>query len=160
MIDPVSAIGLATAAYKGIKSAVATGRELHDMAGTLSQWAGAMSDLDFAHKQAQNPPMFKKMFAASKIEQNALEVWGHTQKAKEMREEMKTHISFYYGPSAWDEIIKIEGNMRKERAAAVYAAEERKQKIIEIIFGGVLILCGALVLGFVVWIIGLSNGSW
>ena len=43
MIDPVSAIGLATAAYKGIKSAVATGRELHDMAGTLSQWAGAMS---------------------------------------------------------------------------------------------------------------------
>ena len=130
------------------------------MAGTLSQWAGAMSDLDFAHKQAQNPPMFKKMFGASKIEQNALEVCGHKQKAKEMREEMKTHISFYYGHSAWDEIIKIEGYMRKERAAAVYAAEERKQKIIEIIFGGVLILCGALVLGFVVWIIGLSNGSW
>jgi hypothetical protein len=50
--------------------------------------------------------------------------------------------------------------MRKERAAVVYAAEERKQKIMEIVFGGAFVLCGALVLGFVVWIIGLSNGSW
>ena len=85
MIDPVSAIGLASAAYRGIKAAVSTGKELHDMAGTLSQWAGAMSDLDFSHKQAENPPMFKKMFGASKIEANALEIWGHKEKAKELR---------------------------------------------------------------------------
>ena len=160
MIDPVSAIGIATAAYKGIKSAVSTGKELHDMAGTLASWAGAMSDLDFAHKQAQNPPMFKKLFGSSQIEQNALEVWGHKQKAKEMREEMKTHISFYYGPSAWDEIVKIEGDMRKKRKEAVYAAEERRQKIMEIIFAGVTVVVGAFVLGLIVYIIGLSNGSW
>lgn len=160
MIDPVSAIGIATAAYKGIKSAVSTGKELHDMAGTLANWAGAMSDLDFAHKQAQNPPMFKKLFGSSQIEQNALEVWGHKQKAKEMREEMKTHISFYYGPSAWDEIVKIEGDMRKKRKEVVYAAEERRQKIMEIIFAGVTVVVGSLVLGLIVYIIGLSNGSW
>ena len=74
MIDPVSAIGMAAAAYRGIKSAIDTGKELHDMAGTLSQWSTAMSDLDFSHKQAQNPPMFKKLFGASQIEQNALEI--------------------------------------------------------------------------------------
>ena len=60
MVDPVSAIGLATAAYKGIKSAISTGKDLHDMASTLNQWATSMSDLDFAHRQAENPPMFKK----------------------------------------------------------------------------------------------------
>ena len=160
MIDPISAIGMATAAYNGIKKAVATGRELHDMAGTLQKWATSMSDLDFAHKQAQNPPLFKKMFGASQIEQNALEVWGHKQKAKEMREEMKTHISFYYGPSAWDEIVKIEGDMRKKRKEAVYAAEERKQLILEWIVG---ITVGVAVLGvmvFIVWIIGSTQGKW
>ena len=160
MIDPVTAIGLATTAYNGIKKAVSTGKELHDMAGTLQQWAGAMSDLDFAHKQAQNPPMFKKLFGASQIEQNALEVWGHKNKAKEMREEMRKHISFYYGPSAWDEIVAIEAKMRKERKEAVYAAEERKQQIIEILIGVGLavVVTGVIVLG--IYIIGLNQGKW
>lgn len=160
MIDPVTAIGLATTAYNGIKKAVSTGKELHDMAGTLQQWAGAMSDLDFAHKQAQNPPMFKKLFGASQIEQNALEVWGHKNKAKEMREEMRKHISFYYGPSAWDEIVAIEAKMRKERKEAVYAAEERKQQIMEILMGVGLavVVTGVIVLG--VYIIGLGQGKW
>jgi hypothetical protein len=160
MIDPVSAIGMAAAAYRGIKSAIDTGKELHDMAGTLSQWSTAMSDLDFSHKQAQNPPMFKKLFGASQIEQNALEIWGHKQKAKEMREEMKTHISFYYGPSAWDEIVRMEGQMRKKRAADVYAAEERKQMIIEWIVGLALAAGLSSVLGGIVYIIGAGTGKW
>ena len=160
MIDPVSAIGMAAAAYRGIKSAIDTGKELHDMAGTLSQWSTAMSDLDFSHKQAQNPPMFKKLFGASQIEQNALEIWGHKQKAKEMREEMKTHISFYYGPSAWDEIVRIEGQMRKERAREVYAAEERKQLIIEWIVGLTAAGIGGGILFGIIWVIGRANGAW
>ncbi len=151
---------MATAAYNGIKKAVATGRELHDMAGTLQKWATSMSDLDFAHKQAQNPPMFKKMFGASQIEQNALEVWGHKQKAKEMREEMKTHISFYYGPSAWDEIVRIEGDMRKKRKEAVYAAEERKQLILEWIVGITIGAAAIGVLATIFWLIGSAQGKW
>ena len=151
---------MAAAAYRGIKSAIDTGKELHDMAGTLSQWSTAMSDLDFSHKQAQNPPMFKKLFGASQIEQNALEIWGHKQKAKEMREEMKTHISFYYGPSAWDEIVRMEGQMRKKRAAEVYAAEERKQMILEWIVGVSIAAVGGGILAVVFWLIGMGTGKW
>jgi len=44
MIDPVSAIGMATAAYNGIKQAINTGKEISDMAGTLNQWATSISD--------------------------------------------------------------------------------------------------------------------
>ena len=160
MIDPVTAIGLATAAYKGLKSAISTGKDLHDMAGTLQQWATSMSDLDFAHRQAENPPMFKKMFGASKVEQNALEVWGHKQKAKEMREELRSHISLYYGPSAWKEIVAIESQMRVERKAAVYAAEEKKQMIIEWTVGILIMGVGVGVLGFVGYLFGKANGNW
>ena len=160
MIDPVSAIGLASAAYRGIKAAVSTGKELHDMAGTLSQWAGAMSDLDFSHKQAENPPMFKKMFGASKIEANALEIWGHKEKAKELREDLRSHISLYYGPSAWEEIVRIEGQMRKKRAAEVYAIEERKQMIIEWGVGIVMAVALASVLGGILYITGAGTGKW
>ena len=160
MIDPVSAIGMATAAYRGIKSAIDTGKELSDMAGTLNQWATSMSDLDFAHRQAENPPMFKKIFGSSQIEQNALEVWGHKQKAKEMREELKGYISFFYGPSAWDEIVAIEAKMRKERKEAVYAAEERKQMILEFVVGTLAAVIGAVLMGGIVYVIGVYNGTW
>ena len=130
------------------------------MAGSLSQWAGAMSDLDFSHKQAENPPMFKKMFGASKIEANALEVWGHKQKAKELREDLRSHISLYYGPSAWEEIVRIEGQMRKKRAAEVYAIEERNQLIIEWVVGIVMAVALASLLGGIMYIIGAGTGKW
>ena len=152
MIDPVSAIGMATAAYQGLRKAINTGKELSDMAGTLNQWATAMSDVDFAHKQAENPPLFKRMFGASKIEQNALEVWGHKQKAKEMREELRSHINFVYGPSAWKEIVAIEAKMRKERKDAIYAAEERKQAILEWTVGLLFAVAAVGVLVFFIWI--------
>ena len=160
MIDPVSALGMATAAYRGIKSAIDTGKELSDMAGTLNQWATSISDLDFAHRQAENPPMFKKLFGSSQIEQNALEVWGHKQKAKEMRDELKGYISFFYGPSAWDEIVSIEAKMRKQRKEAIYAAEERKQAILEWIVGLLLAGFSIGIIVFAIWLIGMSQGRW
>ena len=65
MIDPISAIGLATAAFNTVKQAINAGKEVADMGKSLGQFASAMSDLDFAHAKAENPPMFKKIFGAS-----------------------------------------------------------------------------------------------
>ena len=143
-----------------LKKMIAVGKDIHDMGSTLSQWAGAMSDLDFAHGKAENPPMFKRIFGASAVEQTALETWGHKQKAKEMREELRSHISLFYGPSAWDEIVRIEAQMRKERREAVYKAEERKQLIIEWVAGiGLGILCLG-VMGGIFYLIGLGQKWW
>ena len=160
MIDPVSAIGMATAAYNGIKQAISVGREIQDMGTQLGQWSKAISDLDFAHKQAENPPLFKKIFGSSQIEQNALEVWGHKQKAKEMRNELKSYISLYYGPSAWEEIVRIEGQMRKQQKEAVYAAEERKQRLLEWIVGIAATIVSGIILTIIFYFIGKSQGKW
>jgi len=85
---------------------------------------------------------------------------GHKQKAKEMREELRSHVSLYYGPSAWKEIVGIEAQMRNERKAAVYAAEERKQKILEWLIG--LALAGAMttIIVFIIWLVGKGQGRW
>ena len=42
----------------------------------------------------------------------------------------------------------------------VYAAEERKQKIIEWTVGLLLAVALSAVLGFIIYMIGLGNGSW
>lgn len=160
MIDPITAVSMATAAYNGIKSAIATGKEIHEMGATLSQWATSISDLDFAHRQAQNPPMFKRLFGASDIQQNALEVWGQKKKAEAMREELKTFISFSYGPSAWDEILRIEAEMRKQRTVAVYAAAERRQAILEWVVGIAAAICGIAFLTAILYVTGVTQDRW
>ena len=130
------------------------------MGTQLGQWGKAMSDLDYAHKKAEQPPMFKKLFGSTAIQQNALEVWGHKQKAKEMREELRSYISALYGPSAWEEIVYMESQMRKQQREAVYAAQEQRERIINIVVGTVLTIA---VLGFmyvIVYYIGVNQGRW
>ena len=160
LIDPISAIGMASAAFSGIKSAISTGKDIQSMTSQLGKWGKAMSDLDYAHTKAENPPMFKKLFGASTIQSNALEVWGHKQKAKEMREELRSHISLFYGPSAWDEIVHMEVQMRKEQREAVYAAEEQREKIINIVVGTLITIAGAVLMGTIIYYIGVGQGKW
>jgi len=159
MIDPISAVAMATGAFNTIKSAINAGKDIQSMTTQLGKWGKAI-DLDYAHAKAEKPPMFKKLFGASAVEQNALEVWGHKQKAKEMREELRSHISLFYGPSAWDEIVHMEVQMRKEQKEAVYAAQELKEKIINIVVGTVLTIAGIVLMGTIIYFIGKGQGKW
>ena len=150
MIDPVTAIGLATSAYNGIKTAIATGRDIQDMGSQLGQWAKAISDLDYAHKKAEKPPWYKALGGG--VQASAMEVWMHKKKAQEMREELRSHISLYYGPSAWDEIVSIEAQMRKEQKEAIYRKEELKQSIIEWTLGIIAFIIALSILTGIVYL--------
>jgi hypothetical protein len=151
---------MATGAFNTIKSAINAGKDIQSMTTQLGQWGKAMSDLDYAHKKAEKPPMFKKLFGASAIEQNALEVWGHKQKAKEMREELRSYISALYGPSAWDEIVHMEVQMRKEQKRAVYEAEEARERLVNIIVATIAIIVVVGVSSFIIYAIGENQGKW
>ena len=59
MVDPVTAMATASAAFGAIKKGFAIGRDIEAMASDLSRWMGALSDLDQAEKEAKNPPIFK-----------------------------------------------------------------------------------------------------
>jgi len=150
MIDPVTAIGLATSAYNGIKSAIATGREIQDMGSQLGQWAKAISDLDYAHQKAEKPPWYKALGGG--VQANAMEVWMHKKKAQDMREELRSYISLYYGPSAWDEIVSIEAQMRKAQKEEIYRKEELKQSIIEWSLGILCFVLGVSILGGITYL--------
>ena len=160
MIDPISAVAMATGAFNTIKSAINAGKDIQSMTTQLGKWGKAMSDLDYAHAKAEKPPMFKKLFGASAVEQNALEIWGHKQKAQEMREELRSHISLFYGPSAWDEIVHTEVQMRKEQKQAVYAAEEQREKIINIVVGTLITIAAGVLMATIIYYIGVGQGKW
>lgn len=156
-MDPFTAMAAATTAYKGIKKAIEVGKEISSMGSTLSSWSKAVSDLDFLEQKAQKPPMYK-MF--SDTQSNALEIWSQKQKLKEMREELRSHISFVYGPSAWDEIVRIEAQQRKEQRQAVYNKQEALDNIINAVIIGLIILAGIGSVIVAMYLVGSKQGKW
>lgn len=148
MIDPVTAIAGATAAYNAIKKGISVGRDLQDMGGQLSKWAGAMADLQFAEKQHSKPPWYKVLGGG--VEAEAMEIFAARKKAESMRKELREYISVMYGPSHWEEILKIEADLRKQKKEHEHRRIEIKQTIIEWTAGVVLfILCVGMLAGFV-----------
>ena len=72
MIDPVTALAGATAAFNAIKKGFEVGRDIESMSGDLSRWMGAVSDIDKSSEYAKKPPLFKKLFAAGSVEEEAM----------------------------------------------------------------------------------------
>tara|TARA_B100000683_G_scaffold181546_1_gene174945 strand:- start:961 stop:1443 length:483 start_codon:yes stop_codon:yes gene_type:complete len=147
MIDPVTAIAGATAAFNTIKAGFAAGREIESMAGDLGRWMGAVSDIKKAEEYNKKPPLFKKLFQAGSVEEEALQIFMAKKKAEDMREELKGIISMTRGPSAWEELLRTEADIRKKRQKALYDQEERRRRVMEIaaICIGIAILGGFLI---------------
>ena len=160
MVDPITAVATATAAFNTIKSAFAAGRDIEGMAGDLSRWMGAVSDIKKAEEYSKKPPLFKKLFAAGSIEEEAMQAFMAKKKAEDMREELKNLISFTRGPSAWEELLKTEADIRKKRQQAIYDQQERQRKFFEIVM--VIIASAAMIgiVGFIIYLVGVGQGKW
>lgn len=158
MIDPASAIALATTAFSGIKKAVAAGKEISELGKDISSFGRAVSDLDYMGNKAKDPPLWKRL--DPKFDTSAIEIWAAQQKAKEMREELRQHISLYYGPSAWDSIVAIEAEQRKMQKEAVYRRQEKIDNLINWGIGIVMVLTGFIIFGAIIYFIGKHRGNW
>ena len=152
MIDPISAVATASAAFSVIKKGFQMGRDIESMSGDLGRWMGAVSDIKKADEYAKNPPLFKKLFASGSVEEEAMNSFLAKKKAEDMREELRNIISFTRGPSAWQELIQTEANIRKKRQEAIYAQEEYRQKVIEWVAIAFAVLTILGMIGFFGWL--------
>ena len=148
MIEIVAAVSAASGAFNAIKQGFAAGREIESMAGDLSRWMGAVSDIRKADEYNKKPPLFKKLFNAGSVEEEAMQIFMAKKKAEDMRNELKQIISFTRGPSAWEELLRTEADIRKKRQQAIYDQQERRKQILEWIAIGFLVLViGGFILG-------------
>ena len=148
-MDPVTitiAITAANTAFSAIKRGFAAGREIESMGKDLSRWMGAISDIDNAEKTTKNPSALQKLFKGKEIEASAIEAFTAKKKLEQQRQELKTFINFHYGANSWNEILHMEGQIRKQRQKEIYERQELIRKIWEWI--GIIILC-ASVIGFI-----------
>ena len=151
-MDPVTIIGGATVAFNALKKGFQVGKDLQDMSGQLTQWAGAMSDLSFMEQKNKNPPWWKALNGGS-VEAEALEIFAAKRKAEAMRKELKDWISFSMGPSAWDELVATEGRIRKQKKDQEYRKAEIQEAIITWSVTGLLLASGVGALILIAWLI-------
>jgi hypothetical protein len=150
-MDPVTIISGATVAFNALKKGFAIGKDLQDMHGQLTKWAGHMSDLGQAEKQVKNPPWWKSL--GGSVEAESLEVFTAKRKAEQMRKELKDYISFTMGPSAWDELVAIEAKIRKQKKEQEYRKAELQEAIITWTISGLLLVIGFGTFGFILYMV-------
>jgi len=135
-MDPVTislAVGVASKAFSAIKQGFAVGRDIEQMSGDIGRWMGAVSDVDNAEKQAKNPPLFGKLFKAGSIEEAAMAAYAAKKKLEEQRYELKVFLNMTHGPGAYDELLQMEGQIRKQRQETVYKQQQMRRQIGEAI---------------------------
>lgn len=160
MIDPVTALAAATAAFTTIKKGFEVGRDVESMAGDLSRWMGAVSDIKKCEEYSKRPPLFKKLFASGSVEEEAMQTFMAKKKAEDMRDQLKQIIILSRGMSAWDELVRTEADIRKKRQQAIYAQQEMRRKVIEVIAVVVVVGIAVGAMSLLIYAAGVRRGLW
>ena len=133
-MDPVTAFGVATTAYKTIVAGFKVGKQVESMSKDLGRWMGAIQAVKEGHSKKKN-----RMFGS--VEEEALETFAMKKKAIAMENELRTFVNYNYGPNAWNEVIRIQADIRKQKKEAELEAQRRQRQMIEnTIIGGLVLL--------------------
>ena len=133
-MDPVTAFGVATTAYKTIVAGFKVGKQVENMSKDLGRWMGAIQAVKEGHSKKKN-----RMFGS--VEEEALETFAMKKKAIAMENELRTFVNMNYGPNAWNEVIRIQAEIRKQKKEAELEAQRKQRQVIEnTIIGGLVLL--------------------
>ncbi len=145
-MDPITAIGIATTAYSAIKKGFEVGKEVESMAGDLGRWMNAIHAVKNEHNKAKG-----RRFGS--VEEEALETFAAKKKAEQMENELRNFIIGQYGVNAWQDIIRIQADLRKkQKEEQIRLAQERDQLVYNIFMFGIIALFVALTLP-ILWLI-------
>jgi len=145
-MDPVTAFGVATTAYKTIVAGFKVGKQVESMSKDLGRWMGAIQAVKEGHTKKKN-----RMFGS--VEEEALETFAMKKKAIAMENELRNFVNLNYGPNAWNEVIRIQADIRRQKKEAELEAKRKQKQMIENTIIGGLILMFIFFVVYVVYLV-------
>jgi len=130
MIDPITAMAAASAAFKGVQTLVNHGRDIEDVFGQLAKWAGHVSDIHEWAGQKTKPSIFKKLTFQDDTKA-ALEAVAYRNKIAKMEKEIREMFQWYGPPGAYEEFIKERRRIKDRRERMVYEQMRRRRAFVE-----------------------------
>jgi molecular chaperone GrpE (heat shock protein) len=131
-MDPITALGIASTAYKAIVTGFKVGKQVESMSKDLGRWMGAIQDIKDGHKKQSSGKSF------GSVEEESLETFAALKKAEQMENDLRSFINFEYGPNAWNEVLRIQADIRLKKKEAIEEAKRKQKQMIEnTILGGI-----------------------
>lgn len=143
MIDP-GTLALAASAFAAVKKGIALGKDVEAMYKDVSRWMGAAHEIETKHNK-QKQGLFNKS-----VQEEALQTWSAMKQIKKQREELRLYM-LSQNPQAWNEFVRIEGQIRKDRIRAEQRRKARIKNNIEITLVTILLICIGVGLWLLVW---------
>ena len=145
-MDPITAIGIASTAYSAIKKGFEVGKEVESMAGDLGRWMNAINAVKTSHSKAKG-----RRFGS--VEEEARETFAAKKKAEQMENDLRNFIVGQYGVNAWQDIIRIQADLRKkQKEEELRLAAARDEFIYNATMVGIIILFISLIIP-IIWAI-------
>ena len=129
-MDPVTALGVATTAFNTIKKGFALGKDAQSMMSEVGKWMSAIDNV-------KNPPK-KKIKKFGSVESEAIDIFAAKKKADAMETELKNYIIATFGMNSWNDLLKIQGQIRKRRKME----EEYRRKQREDMINAIIVFFG------------------
>lgn len=142
MIDPAT-IALAASAFAAVKKGIAFGKDIEGMYKDVSRWMSACHEIESKHNKVKR----KK---GQSVAEEAMETWAAVRKIRQQREELRLYM-LSINPNAWNDFVRIEGQIRKQRAEEAEARRRQIKKTVEVIMIVLLMVCIGLAFGALVW---------
>ena len=146
-MDPVSLVAIASSTFKGIQVLVSKGAEIEHVAQKLGHWYGLVSDIKEAEKEAENPPLFKKMFDGNSVEEQALNAVIAKKKIEEQEKQVRELITWAYGVETYKEMMQMHKDIKAKRERMIYKQRRRQKRMLDVS----AIIIALMVSGGVVW---------
>ena len=155
MIDPLTALAVASSAVSQIRQLLSAGQ---DASAALSKFAGAVSDINYAAEKAKNPSVWKSLTGSPEAE--AIEIFTAQKRVQEMRNEIETMLGYVYGEKGLSEYKEILRSVKKQRQDTLYRREELKETLLVWTVGILAFAAGVAGLAVLVYYLGMKQGKW
>ena len=125
MIDPFTAFAMAQGAVKGIKAAIALGK---DVKGLIDDFSKFYSSADAVHSASTKMKIDNIGKTDAQISSDALKIAMASKALREHEKELKDILFWSGNATVWEEMMAERVRMTKERKAAEQAIADKKQK--------------------------------
>lgn len=155
MIDPLTALSVASTAVSQIQQLLSAGR---DASSAIAKFAGAVSDINYAAERAKNPSIWKSLTGSAEAE--AIEIFTAQKRVQEMRYQIETMIGYAYGDKGLAEYKEILRKVKKQRQDSIYRREEIKETLLMWTVGILAFGSGGAGLAVLIYYLGQQQGKW
>ena len=146
-MDPLSLVAMASTTFKGLQVLVSKGAEIEHVAQKLGHWYTLVSDINQAEREAEKPPLFKKMFDGASVEEQALNAVIAKKKIEEQEKQVRELITWAYGVETYKEMMQMRREIRAKRERIIYKQRRRQQLMLDVS----AVVMGLIVAGGIVY---------